>query len=111
MSPRLTRPLVLEHEVRQPDGSGGYTGSWEALGTLWAEVRPGSGAARDRAGLASHQQRLKITVRGAAQGAESRPQPGQRFRDDARIYLIDAVQESDASGRYLLCRAREEVLA
>ena len=44
MSPRLTRPLVLEQEVRQPDGSGGYTGSWEALGTLWAEVRPGSSA-------------------------------------------------------------------
>ncbi|MGI3164446.1 head-tail adaptor protein [Pseudooceanicola sp. 200-1SW] len=111
MSPRLTRPLVLEHEVRLADGSGGYTGSWEALGTLWAEVLPGRGALRDRAGLASHVQPLRITVRGAEPGAESRPAPGQRFRDGARVYLIDAVQESDATGRYLLCRAREEVLA
>lgn len=104
----LSRALVLEQPVRTPNGSGGFSLSWQGLGTLWADVQPGSG--RDVAGeevtLASVPYR--ITVRGAPQGSPSRPKPEQRFRDGLRVFAILAVTESDWSGQYLTCFAREE---
>lgn len=108
-APRLTRRLVLEQKTQVPDGAGGFTTQWAVLGTLWADLRPGSG--RDVAGeevtLASVSYR--ITVRGAVQGAPSRPVPGQRLRDGARAFAIVAVTESDAAGQFLTCFAREEM--
>ena len=44
-APDLNRALGLEGVVRTPDGAGGFTEAWAALGTLWAEVLPGSGSA------------------------------------------------------------------
>lgn len=106
---RLTRPLVLEAQARATDGAGGFTESWGAVGTLWAEVAPGNG--RDVAGvevtLASVP--LRITVRGATVGSPARPLAGQRFRDGTRLFPILAVSERDAGGQYLICYAREEV--
>ncbi len=110
-APQLTRPLVLEERAQVADGAGGFTTLWATLGTLWAEVTPGTG--RDVAGeevmLAAVPYR--ITLRGAPQGAPSRPRPGQRFRDGARVFAILAVTEAGPEGRYLTCFAREEVAA
>lgn len=108
---RLSRALVLEAPVRVPDGAGGFSESWEALGTLWADVRPGSG--RDRAAEFATLSTVKfrIVVRAAPQGAPSRPEAGQRFRDGGRVFPIAAVSEWDALGRFLLCTASEEVAA
>ena len=36
--PRLNRRLTLEEAQRLPDGAGGQTLSWVALGTLWASA-------------------------------------------------------------------------
>ena len=107
----LSRPLMLEGPVEVADGMGGFTRSWVAVGTLWAEVLPGTG--RDVAGeeVVLSAVPYRITVRGAPQGASSRPRVGQRFRDDARVFSILAVTERDESGRYLVCFVREEVLA
>jgi head-tail adaptor len=108
-APHLNRALVLEGVVRSPDGAGGFTEVWTALGTLWAEVLPGSGG--DTLG----EERMlsavpyRITVRAAPQGAASRPAAGQRFREGGRLFLIKAVTERDPQGRYLTCFAREEV--
>ena len=106
---RLDRPLTLEAQTRSSDGAGGFTETWTALGTLWAEVAPGSG--RDVAGvevtLASVP--LRITVRGARVGSAARPVAGQRFRDGTRLFPILAVTERDLGGQYLVCFAREEV--
>ena len=108
-APHLNRALVLEGVVRTPDGAGGFTEVWAALGTLWAEVLPGSGS--DTLG----EERMlsavpcRITVRGAAVGAGSRPRAGQRFREGLRLFLIQAVAERDPQGRYLTCFVREEV--
>lgn len=104
----LTRPLVLETLRTEPDGLGGYSEQWQALGTLWAEVTAGTG--RD-ASVEEFTRALipyRITVRGAPVGAEQRPRPDQRLRDGTRLYRILAVTERDAAGRYLLCFAREE---
>lgn len=107
-TPHLTRKLVLEGRVNAPDGAGGFTETWAVRGTVWAEVVAGTG--RDVPGeeitLASVGYR--ITVRGAPQGAPSRPRPDQRLRDGARLFRILAVTERDAAGQFLTCFAREE---
>ncbi|WP_135505101.1 head-tail adaptor protein [Roseovarius aestuariivivens] len=105
----LNRRLVLEEEVRQADGAGGYLGTWAALGTLWADIRARSG--RDASGEDTSVSRtgFRVTVRAAPFGAPSRPSPGQRFRDGMRIFRIEAVAERDAQGRYLTCFCEEEV--
>lgn len=105
----LNRMLVLEAQTRASDGAGGFAETWTALGTLWADVAPGSG--RDVAGvevtLAAVP--LRITVRGATVGSPQRPAAGQRFRDGTRLFPILAVSERDPDGQYLICFAREEV--
>ncbi len=107
-TPRLNRRLVLETRDRAPDGSGGYAGAWQTLGTLWAEVKARSGREALRVGGAVSLSELKITVRATPVGAASRPMPEQRFREGDRLFLIRAVAEHDADGRYLTCYATEE---
>ncbi len=104
----LSRQLVLEQPVAAPDGAGGYARTWEALGTLWAEVVATSGRERDGGTVSLSSSRFRITVRGAPEGAEARPMPEQRFREGARIYQIEAVNARDPQGRYLVCHASEE---
>lgn len=106
--PDLSRALVLEDPQRSPDGAGGFSETWVALGTLWAEVKPLSGRL---AGDGLSLQKYRITLRAAPDGFASRPRPDQRFRDNNRIYRIDAVAETDSAGRYLTCFAVEEVAA
>lgn len=107
----LNRSLTLEALVRVPDGLGGFTESWIARGSLWAEIVPGSG--RDLPGeeIILSAVPLRITVRAAPMGASSRPIAGQRFREGTRAFRIIAVTERDPDGRYLACFSREEVVA
>lgn len=105
----LSRKLVLERPVSTPDGAGGFARRWEALGTLWADMRISSGRARDGGEISLSQARYRVTLRGAPVGAPMRPTPECRFRDGARIFRIDAVAEADRLGRYLLCHVTEEV--
>ncbi|MGI1663330.1 head-tail adaptor protein [Palleronia sp. KMU-117] len=109
--PRLNRPLALEVAERLPDGAGGFVDSWSALGTLWAEIRPGAGDERAQDFATLSRVSCRILVRAAPVGAPSRPRPEQRFRDGGRVWRILAVTESDATGAYLTCFAREEVAA
>jgi head-tail adaptor len=107
--PHLNRALVLEAALRTPDGAGGFSEAWTALGTLWAEVLPGSGS-----DVLGEERMLsavpyRVTVRGIPVGSHSRPQAGQRLREGTRLLLIQAVTERDPQGRYLTCFAREEV--
>lgn len=104
--PKLIRKLVLEDPQRAPDGAGGFTETWVALGTLWAEVKSLSGRL---AGGNLSLQKYRITLRASPEGFASRPRPDQRFRDSNRLYRIDAVAESGPDARYLTCFAVEEV--
>ena len=108
-APVLDRLLVLEQATRAPDGAGGFTSTWAAICTHWAEVT--SGAGRQTAGeeVFLAQVPYRITLRAAPYGDPARPRPEQRLRDGARIFSILAVAERDA--RYLVCFAREEVPA
>ena len=108
---QLSRAMVLEAPQRVADGAGGFALTWVAQGTLWAEVRPGSG--REAAGteVVFAAVPYRITVRGAPVGSTARPKPEQRLRDGTRVFTILAVSERDPQGRYLQCFAREEVPA
>lgn len=108
-SPRLNRKLALEAPDRVPDGAGGFEETWVTLGTLWAEIIPGTGAERLAQAAPLSRARWTITVRAAPYNAPSRPRPEHRFRDGDRVFQILSVQESDADVRYLICRAEEEV--
>lgn len=105
--PHLNRKMILEAPERASDGAGGYSEVWQALGLIWGEVLP-RGAGRE---VSASQLNLKITVRAAPQGAPSRPTAAMRFRDGERLYLIEAVTETTSEGRYLVCFAKEEVVA
>ena len=111
MAYALMRPMVLEEPSTVPDGAGGFSTSWVALGTLWTEVRAGAGS--ERRGLIAPEGRmlLRIYLRAAPQDSPQRPRPDQRLRESARIFTILAVSEADPGGAYLVCHAREEVPA
>jgi len=108
-APRLNRRLTLEGAVRSPDGAGGFSESWTALGVLWAEVTARTGRERAEAGVPVSTVSYRIVVRSAPVGAASRPMPGQRFREDTRVFVILAVSELGSEARFLTCFAEEEV--
>ncbi|MDV7145092.1 head-tail adaptor protein [Tropicimonas sp. TH_r6] len=106
--PELRRRLILEALERTPDGSGGYVEAWIEIGTLWAEVKAGSGRETESDFLTLSYVPYRITVRSAPPGDSRRPTPDQRFREGSRIYRILAVADADTRGRFLVCYAREE---
>ncbi|WP_420858676.1 head-tail adaptor protein [Marivivens marinus] len=108
--PRLNRKLVLEAPVRVPDGAGGYSVTWTALGTLWADLDARTG--REAAGIATPLSKAayRIVLRAAPVGSPRRPLPEQRLRDGTRVFQINAVTEWDADARFLVCHANEEVV-
>lgn len=109
--PRLNRKLVLESPVRVSDHAGGHKIAWQALGSIWAEVTPGTGVERAGEFVTLASVPYEIVVRGAPEGSSRRPRPEQRFREGERIFRILAVAEADSEGHYLTCFAREEVVA
>ncbi|AVO38508.1 phage head closure protein [Pukyongiella litopenaei] len=110
-APRLNRQLVLEAPMSQPDGAGGFSRDWVALGTLWAELTARTGRERSAGGGTVSEVGYRITVRAAPVGSLARPLPDQRFRLGARLFTIRAVADAGAAGRYLTCFADEEVAA
>ncbi|MBS0124244.1 head-tail adaptor protein [Thetidibacter halocola] len=109
--PNLTRRLILEAPVQLPDGAGGYTESWSALGTLWAEINPRFGRFASAVGGTVSVTAALITVRAAPVGHSNRPVPGQRFRNGSRVFTIEAVSEADARAMFLECQCKEEIAA
>ncbi|MCQ0971885.1 head-tail adaptor protein [Paracoccus sp. TK19116] len=108
VAPRLCTPLILEEAERVSDGMGGHGLHWRPVARLWAELKSGSG--RERGGEVGPVSvaNWRITLRGARPGDPRRPRPGQRLRMAGRFFLIDAVTEDGADGRWLTCFAHEE---
>lgn len=107
--PHLSQPLELIKADTTPDGAGGWAQVWVTLGTLWAEVKARSGRETKGELGAVSSATYRITVRAAPFGQSNRPEPGQRFRQGARVWTIEAVAETDVQGRFLTCFAKEEM--
>ena len=104
----LNRLLTLETPVSTPDGAGGFSAGWEAIGTLWAEITPGTGREAGGVEITRSTVSYRITLRGAPVGSQRRPRPGQRLTQAGRVFEVLAVTERDDTGHYLTCFAREE---
>ncbi|SIS68545.1 head-tail adaptor [Roseivivax lentus] len=106
---RLNRRLTLEREAAVPDGAGGRSAAWAALGTIWGEMTPRSGreTAIETGTLSRAGYRVK--VRALPEGHGARPRAGDRFRTGTRLFDIRAVQEAGPAARYLICTVEEEV--
>lgn len=104
---RLSRRFILEVPADTPDGAGGWTRNWVALGVHWGEMTPLS--ARELAIGDRQDSRVthRIAVRATAEDTPSRPRPSQRFRLGSRHFDIQAVYESDGGFRYLTCLVEE----
>ena len=109
--PILNRKLILEKPQLTPDGAGGSTTTWVALGEVWAEIKAGTGREKAAEFVTVSSIAFRITVRAAPYGAPSRPKPEQRFRAGSRYFRIQAVTESDTNAQFLVCFAQEEISA
>ena len=105
----LDRLLTLEAFETEGDGGGGTGGAWRVLGRRWARVEPISAASLRIGDVMRPELTHRITLRWSAPDAPSRPKPGQRFREGARVFAVEGVAEIDAVRRWLLCWAREGV--
>ncbi len=104
--PRLSARLTLEAPQRVADGGGGWQVNWQALGTLWAELRPVHGREVVSGGRESARVTHRVTVRAAAEGSPRRPRPEQRFRQGGRLFAVRGIGVSD-DGAYLTCWVEE----
>lgn len=108
--PRLTRQMVLESSLKTDDGAGGHVTTWVPKGTVFADVKSGTG--RQTGGVVATLSKLtcRVIVRAAPEGAASRPVAGQRFREGSRLFRIDAVAAYDRGAHYLTCYVVEEAV-
>lgn len=102
---RLRTELALEAPAQAPDGAGGFAESWTEIALVFAEIEPL--AARDRFGAAQTLEEVshRITMRHRGD-----LRSGMRLVNGGRRFLIRTVHDPDETGRYLVCRVREEGL-
>lgn len=101
----LRTELALEQAALTPDGAGGHAETWSELGLVFARVEPAAAASRFGAGQTLETVTHRITMRHRGD-----VRSGMRFRCQGRIFAIVTMHDPDDSGRYLVCRAREEGL-
>jgi SPP1 family predicted phage head-tail adaptor len=100
---RLRLPLTLEAMTAVPDGAGGFTQSWTAVATLYAALTPVAAERRFGADQALPQVTHTVTLRARPELAS-----GMRFATAGRRFAIETVHDPDETGRFLVCRVREE---
>ncbi|WP_187970198.1 phage head closure protein [Aquibium microcysteis] len=100
---RLRRLLTLEAMTPVPDGAGGFTQSWTALATVHAALEPVAAAPRFGA-----DQSLPIVTHVVTLRARADMRSGMRFAAGDRRFSIETVHDPDETGRFLICRVREE---
>lgn len=97
--------LVLEEAELTPDGAGGHTEAWSEVGTLFARIEPVSADSRFGADQTLETVTHRVTLRHRAD-----LRSGMRLRRLSRTFDILTVHDPDETGRYLVCRVREEGL-
>ncbi|MBD3844538.1 phage head closure protein [Bosea sp. SSUT16] len=99
---RMRRRLVLEAPVAAPDGLGGATQSFAAVGALWAQLEWLSGVEQWREGRPEQLARYRVALRWRGD-----VDAGRRLRDGERIFDIRTVADPDGSRRRLVCLVEE----
>ena len=105
-TPRLDTMFTLEAAVRTPDGGGGWSLEWQAVGILWGELRPASARESTVGGRPTSRVTHQILLRRGPTGAE-RPDPQQRLVHRGRVFAIRGVAGAGPRDAYLTVWAEE----
>jgi SPP1 family predicted phage head-tail adaptor len=97
--------LTLEELNRVADDGGGFTESWVAVATVFADLRPISGSERVDADRLTGSVTHDVVLRYRAGVV-----PAMRFREGTRIFQIVAVIDVDEQHRWLQCLCEEREL-
>lgn len=106
MARTYSRYLILEASIRTPDGAGGFDRVWTAQGGFWGDIKLRSGALRHGDFGRLPRLQVRITTHVVPEGSSRRPAPGDRVRDGARVYEVEAVH--DETQRQLVILASEQ---
>ena len=99
----LRSELSLQEAQTNPDGMGGFAESWAEIGTVFGRIEPLTQASIFGADQVLETLTHRITIR-RREGVSS----GMRFTRGERVFDILTVSDPDETGRYLVCRVREE---
>ncbi len=99
----LRTELSLQAAVNAADGMGGLTQSWTEVATVFGQIAPQAQASTFGAGQTLETLTHRITMRHRA-GVAS----GMRLARQGRVFEILTVHDPGETGRYLVCRVREE---
>jgi len=99
----LRTELVLEEASRTSDGAGGFTESWTQIATVFARLQLIVVRERFGADQTIEEVTHRVTIRHQPDVAS-----GMRFVMGDRILSILTVHDPDETGRYLVCRTREQ---
>ncbi|MRG55978.1 phage head closure protein [Phyllobacterium sp. SYP-B3895] len=101
---RLSQELSLEEPRYDADDTGSLVVAWAEIGTLWTQVEPIDAGVRWLGEQALPEATHRITLRMRRDITSA-----MRLRKGNRIFQILTLHDPDESGRYLVCRVREEV--
>lgn len=99
---RFNRQLSLENEVDVPDGMGGFSRSFQPVGTVWANICPKSAKQQVEGANLVANVTHEITIRFQAQ-----VRTGSRFITGTRRFDVVAMRDLDETRRYLVCDCQE----
>ena len=95
--------LVLEQATPTPDGAGGVAVAVAVVATVLARLQPLVAREKIGAGQTREEVTHRVTIRHRPDVAS-----GMRFVLGDRVLPILTVHDPDETGRYLICRTREQ---
>ncbi len=99
----LRTEMSLQAATPAGDGMGGHSLTWTEIATVFARIEPVSQSSVHAADQTIETITHRIIFR-HREGVAS----GMRFVRQPRIFAILTAHDPDESGRYLVCRTREE---
>lgn len=102
---QLRHEVALESAALTTDGLGGHIESWTEVATVFARIEPIGATSEFGAGQTRETATHRFTIRHRGDVAS-----GMRFKVNGPIFEILTVSDPDETGRYLVCRTREDGL-
>lgn len=97
--------LALQESVRTDDELGGFSASWSEVGLLFGKIEPVAAESVFAADQTLEQVTHRITMRW-----RGNVRSGMRLSKRERVFDILTVHDPDDTGRYLVCRVKEQGL-
>ncbi|MBB3238124.1 phage head closure protein [Phyllobacterium endophyticum] len=100
----LSRELLLEKPEVTSDEAGELVENWVEIASIWAQIEPMGSGLRMLGDQDMPEVTHRITLRMRRDIGTA-----MRLRKGLRKFRIVTMHDPDDSGRYLVCRAREEL--